>query len=194
MKRLHGTFSVMLLSLLLFSALPWLQGSEACAAPTPKHLSIMLSWQGERETKGANRSPLIDYMNRRLGLPLGSPYCSSSISLALDSAKVTSPTVRTGLARNFKSSKSIKATQVLSGKKSVHVGDIAIWQLGKSWRGHAALVVRVIDKRTIETMDANTTCDGVGTERDGDGFCKKIRKIAPYDYFGLKWFTRVSYA
>lgn len=180
------------LSLVFLLLLSLLGSNLAHAAPLPPHVQTMLSWEGEREAR-PNRSPLIDKMNRFVGSPLGSPYCAAAVSLALETARVRSPTIRTGLAQNFRTTGSIRAGEVLSGRKVVPVGAIAIWQIGRSWKGHAALVVAVIDRQTIRTIEANTSCAGNGDERDGDGICRKLRKIEPYNYFGLRWFTPVTY-
>lgn len=153
----------------------------------------MLSWVGQRETGGPNRSPLVDSICRHARIPLGSPYCAAGVWLALDIGRVSYPVKRSATAQGYRSRRSITAASVLSGRKTVRPGMIAIWSYGKSWRGHAGLVVRVVNRQTVETVECNTSCRGGGTERDGDGICRKVRRIEPYNAFALRWFEPVEY-
>lgn len=177
---------------MLFCSLLLCLPSPSNAQDYPPHVELLLSWDGFRET-GKNRGWLADKANRFVGNPKGSPYCAATVSLALDSAEVEYPTVRSGLAANFRTRESVNAKNVISGKDSIGTGWIVVWQKGRSIYGHAGVVVDVVDKRHIREVSFNTSCGVDGSIRDGDGGCVKLRAINPLDYFGIRWFTPVRY-
>lgn len=183
-----------MLSLLLCCfLLPFsLSRSNADPPDPPPHVEAMLGYDGFREI-GHNRGWLPDKVNAYVGNPKGSPYCAATISWVLDSVGVETPRVRSGLAANFRTRQSVRASRVITGREQINIGDLAGWQKGKTIYGHIGVVVEIKDKKTIRTVDANTNCGGRGTIRDGGGVCVKTRTIAPFDYFGIRWFTPVRY-
>lgn len=163
------------------------------AADEPPHITIFRKWLGHQEQR-PNRSPLIDRINRHAKNPLGSPYCAAAWGYALDSAGAITPEYRGGLAIRYRTSESILATDVLRGNATLRQGDLGGFRKGKTIFGHLVCVDSVIDQRTIITLEANTSAGRRGSQRDGDGFYKRVRKIRPYDYFRLEFFTRPTYA
>jgi hypothetical protein len=107
----------------------------------PKHLQIARSFVGITET-APNRGYWIDKWNRNAKVPLGSPYCASMVTFCLDSAQVKEPTVRSALARNFITKKSIPASKVLRGEVTLPPGTIAVWRNGNSITGHLGITTK----------------------------------------------------
>lgn len=133
-----------------------------------------LAMQGQKETHGKNRSPMIDADNKKAGVPLGSPYCLTSLMCRLDEAckemGLKNPIGIQASTQMFFNSVKNKYL-VTTGKK----GTIAIFQSrSNSSRGHAAAVREDMVKGTnhFETIEFNT--DGQGS-RDGDGVWPKTR-------------------
>jgi len=148
---------------------------------------------GIRE-RSYNSGPEIDHWLRHVGLSPRNPYCAACMTHALDSAKVAWPRIRTGLAMNYRLRGSFKATDVLSGKVVLLPGDLVIWQKGNTIYGHIGVVETVVDRRTVITIEANTSSGVRGSQRDGDGVYRRRRLIEPYNYFGIKYATRPRYA
>lgn len=165
--------------------------SELHARPTI--LSEMEKLVGTREV-GHNRGSVIDAINRQAGNALGSPYCAAAINYAAIRSGCVSPRPsRPGLALNWRTSASWSARAVLDGSRPIRPDDLVIWRVGDTWRGHIAVVKRVIDRQWIVTVTANSSCSGSGDDRDGDGICRKRYRIQPYSYFGIKYISRPVY-
>lgn len=158
----------------------------------PRHIEIFRGWLGQREVT-PNRSPLIDRINRHAKNPLGAPYCAAAWGLALDSAHAATPAYRGGLAVRYSTPSSITAADVLRGTATLQPGDLGIFRKGRTIFGHLVAVESVIDRRTIITLEANTSAGRRGSQRDGDGFYRRTRTIQPYSYFRLTHFTRPTY-
>jgi hypothetical protein len=179
-----------LLSLLVLSSL-----SLFARDGDPRHVGIFRSWVDarERETGGYNRSPLIDRANKNARIPLRSPYCGSTWGLALDLAGASFPKYRGGHALSYLKEEKISTEDVLAGRASLQRGDLGAFRNGKTWKGHLCGVDSVIDRRTIRTLEANTSSGAGGSQRDGDGFFYRIRTLSLYSYFRLVGFVRPRY-
>ena len=130
---------------------------------------------GHREA-APNRSPLIDYWNRRLGVPLGSPYCATFVSFCLDSAGVARPRVRAALAIRFNIVGWSRRPDWMRPTE-LQRGWILVWRRGSTWQGHVGIVYKGT-RRGVWTIEANTT-PGRSTpqrEREGDGVWKRWRE------------------
>lgn len=78
---------------------------------------------------------------------------------------------------NFKASKNFKTGQ--EPKK----GALVIWQHGKGWQGHLAIVVEEMDKPDFKTVEGNTNAAG---GREGIEVAEKERKTGePFKSKGL---------
>lgn len=142
--------------------------------------------------KRGNRGYWPDRWNTSVGSPLGSPYCAAAISFLLDSVQARAPTVRSGLARSFKTHNSFSALDVIMGKRSVKAGTLIGWNLGRTSRGHIGIAMAVWSGTGGSSWQANSTfarCGGSGTQRDGGGWGIKRARIEPYAYLRIAWFT-----
>lgn len=152
------------------------------------HLSRFKSWLGQTENKGANRSILIDSMNRYVGNPLGSPYCAAAVSYAIRPNKPKS-----GLARALKTKETFTAWDVIQGKKSIKKGFIIIWQKGETISGHTGIAKENWNGTSGKTYEGNTSSGDKGSQSNGDGFYERSRKIQATSYFRIKWVTPITY-
>jgi hypothetical protein len=156
-------------------------------APNVDSLSLYI---GTTEIR-SNRGPMIDKMNRLVGNPLGSAYCAAAQSWALTVTKAQYPKIRTGLATKFITSRSIPAA--LAKTLRIPNGYLVIWRKGATIFGHAGAVVGW-DNGIIYTIEANTSPSNRGSQREGDGIWYKTRRIDPYDYFRIVFFTPVEWS
>ncbi len=160
----------------------------------PRHIRIAEGYVGIHETpKNSNRGPEIDQFSRHLGVPLGSSYCASFGSFVLDSARVSYPVIRSAVATQFITDKSIPAKDVLMGRVQLQGGEIAIWRNGYSWQGHFGFVKTQLSLSSLRTIEANTSPSAAGSQRDGGGIYLKTRTIVPTDHFRIIYFTPVYY-
>lgn len=153
------------------------------------YLRIARSHIGEKETRGKNRSPIIDLLCKRGGVDLGSPYCLLGATACLDDAckelGLKNPVgVKAGTQSFF--SKTPKAYQRNSAKQ----GMIGIFQ-NRSDRAHGHAVICTEDEDSdfeFSTIEYNTDPSG---GRDGDGVYKRVRHAKGDSRLCLRGFVDV---
>ena len=152
-----------------------------------KQLDILRSWIGQTENKGANRSELIDKMNRYVGNPPGTSYCAAAQCYAEYLAGRVQ--FKTGLARNMRNDKTFSSNDVLFGKRKIKRGYYIIWQKGDTIYGHIEITDK--DWAFIEgsSIGANTSPGDKGSQSNGDGIYERWRKIQPSSYSKIRWIT-----
>ena len=160
-------------------------------SPGHRHLDIARRYVGVTEVT-RNSSPEIDRMLAYVGLRPGTPYCAAFVSYVISKAGATFPTVRSGLASHFITARSIRASDVLIGIRTVPSGSIVIWRRGNTIFGHAGFTEswHLESGRTIE---ANTSSGNTGSQSDGDGIYQRTRRITPGAMFRIVSFTPVKY-
>lgn len=147
------------------------------------------SYVGVQEVDGSNRGPEINMFLASVGLPPGTPYCAAFVSFILDSnPKIIFPPIRSGLATNFITAQSMRASEVMLGMVRPRAGDIVIFRRGNGIYGHTGFV-KSWDKVCGVTIEANTSPGPGGSQRDGDGVWERDRCITPGDYFRIVSFT-----
>jgi hypothetical protein len=157
----------------------------------PKHLRIAKSFVGTRNIPGSSGQRKIDYIIRRGGGIPPTSYCAFFVTMCIDSARVKTPTIRTGLARCFKLKNSIPAKDVMIGKTKVPAGTIIIWQNGNTIHGHTGFVWNW-NKQSGQTIEGNSTGIVNGIKYNGIWF-HQFASIQPANYFRITAFTLVSY-
>lgn len=102
--------------------------------------------------------------------------------------------IRSGLARHYwlKSPRHFRHTigEVLAGRYSPKAGDLVIWARGNTIYGHIGFVLYDWNGDRGWTIEANTS-SGKGSQYDGDGVYKRLRKIEPFNYFKIIGFVEV---
>lgn len=129
---------------------------------------------GLRETKGKNRSPQIDAMNKFVGAPLGSPWCASFNAWIYKEA---------GVKKFPKSAwspdwvQSPTWTRSKGGRTPLPGDPFGIWFRNKGRVAHTGLVEKW--GNSVTTIEGNTgpsgTVPGSAGDREGDGSYKKFR-------------------
>lgn len=163
---------------------------RADAQGMPAYMDTALSYVGTTE-QAPNQGPAIDRFLSDVHLQPGNPYCAAFVSYSLDAAgNVLSPTVRSGLATNFITARSIPSRLVLRGTVSIPTGAILIFRKGQTIHGHTGFVI-VWAKSEGITVEANTSPDRSGNQSDGGGVWIRHRAIQPANYFRITDFTPV---
>lgn len=138
-------------------------------------VQVALTYVGEQETHGKNRSPLIDKMNRLTGVALGSPYCASFNALVYTEAKVPKPWPLSAWSPDW-----VKNPTWTQGSGATpRPGDaFGIWFASQGRVAHTGLVREWQDNGVVITIEANTSPSaavGSVSDRDGDGVWSKRR-------------------
>ncbi len=176
--------------LLLFLLLPLSSTFSQIRTANLLYLDTAFSYIGVKEATGRNDGYEVEKFLKSVGRKKGDSWCAAFVSYCLTAVNHPFP-VRSGLARSFVKKKSLLATSVLQGREQVNTGDLIIWQKGNSISGHIGIVAIVDDKKYI-TIEGNTSSGQKGAQADGDGVYLRERTIQPYNYFRIKWFTKIN--
>jgi|GEM_PF-725220 len=160
----------------------------------PRHLTIALQYEGIKEVPAnSNRGKEVEMFLRSVGLGPGYPWCAAAVSFCLNRANVREPLINSAMAKAFITQKSIKASDVLSGKFHVPDGSIVIWQRGTGPFGHVGFVLKQQSNKEFTTIEGNTSSGEKGSQFDGGGMYRRKRSISLTDHFRITHFTLVSY-
>jgi hypothetical protein len=158
----------------------------------PKHLVLARQYIGVTEVTN-NSSPDIDMFLKYVKLPPGNPYCAAYASYCIGISGASEPKVRSGLARNFITKKSIPASKVLMGAVTIPVGSIVVWRRGNTLFGHVGFTSSEWLKEKGKVVEANTSSGQRGSQYDGEGIYERTRYIQPAAAFRITDFTLVTY-
>lgn len=165
---------------------------QVSQASEPRHLRLAKSFLHVREV-ARNSSPDIDRWLQFVGLSSGNPYCAAYVSYIVHVSKVTEPRVRSGLARNFVTHRSVPATKVLMGMVVIPAGSVVIWRRGNTIFGHVGFTTQAWKGKTGFTIEANTSSGAAGSQFDGNGVFQRTRSIVPGNAFRITDFTLIQY-
>lgn len=151
---------------------------------------------GQRETRGYNRSPFIDKINRLAGVPLGSSWCMASAYFSYHAAAsalgLKNPLLRTAsvaaqlrYALQVGSGLTVIRLRGIVGVERIPVfkGDVLCAKrgggtaadLGRLWPGHVEIAL-ADNGGTVRTVGGNTSSGQRGSQRDGDGQWIRVRR------------------
>lgn len=157
----------------------------------PKHPQLAESFVGVKEVTN-NSSPEINVWLKYVNLRPGSPYCAAFVSYCIGTSGAKEPNIRSGLARNFITKKSIPASKVLLGIVKIEPGTILVWRRGNTIFGHTGFV-KEWGTTSGTTIEANTSSGNQGSQSNGDGVYIRQRTIVPGASFRITDFTPVTY-
>lgn len=148
---------------------------------------------GVQENTVEGRKQVLKFLNT-VGIKYMTSWCAAFVSSCLDEARLKSPTVRSALAQKFITKQSIKASDVLLGKRKIPQGSLVIWKRGTTINGHIE-IVKDWKTKSGNSVGGNTTPPKTlnGKEYDGDGVYLKPRVIQPASYFRIVSFTPVGW-
>ncbi|MDR3626507.1 MAG: CHAP domain-containing protein [Ignavibacteriaceae bacterium] len=169
----------------------------ACPVSTnnTRHLDTARSYIGTIEKTNHNDGPVVERFLRSVGRKKGESWCAAFVSYCLQAGNASFPLVRSGIARSFKLSGSIKAKDVLIGKYKILPGTIIVWEKGNTVFGHVGFV-ESWDKQSGITIEGNTSSDRNSVVNkaviSNEGVYRKRRSIEPANYFRITCFTQVT--
>lgn len=159
-----------------------------------KHIQIAQTYIGTKEATGHNDGEPVETFLRSVGRSKGDAWCAAFVSYVLTIANAKQPSIRSGLAREFKRGKNmVKAIDVLRGVKKINKGFLVGWEKGETISGHIGFVFTDWNKQYGTTIEGNTSSGEKGSQADGDGVYIRARSIQPANYFRICWFIPVSY-
>lgn len=154
-------------------------GSESIPVDLPpareRILSVAVPLIGQTETQGANRSPIIDKMNRLTGVPLGSPYCASFNAWCYSEAQAPGKWPKSAWSPDWV--KNPTWTAAKGGKIPKPADTFGIWFPSKGRVAHTGMIESWGEVSAI-TVEGNTSPSvefGSAKDRDGDGIWRKRR-------------------
>jgi len=160
----------------------------------PNHLKVALSYVGAREATGHNDGEPVETFLRSVGRRKGDSWCAAFVSFCLSRSGVTQPSIRSGLAREFKRGPGlVRSELVLRGCATIASGSIVGWEKGSTISGHIGFVTDQWKGPTGRTIEGNTSSGVKGNQSDGDGVYLRTRTIQPANYFRIMWFIPVTY-
>lgn len=160
--------------------------------PSPPHVDTLLAYEGHTETSD-NSSPHVDRFLASTGLDPGYPWCAAFVSYGLEQSGASYPDVRSALARDFVTDRSVQARKVLNRGIEIERGYIVVWRRGNTIQGHAGAVL-YWEGGSGSVVEGNTTPQqGSGVDYNGGGVYEKQRTIEPANYFRITDFTPFNY-
>jgi len=175
-----------LLALALLLA-PAIATGQPCSRPAI--VDTAMQEVGEKEAEAPNEGPDIRKYMAAVNLSDGYPWCAGFIRWALDQAGANYPGVRSAVATEYITDRSIEARKVLRGAKEVPAGSLSIHRRGDTWKGHIEILTRRWRGKCGTTIGGNTSPGKAGPQRDGDGVWPRRRCINPGSYFRIVSFT-----
>lgn len=172
-----------------------LPADSIAVSPFPAHLDTALVYIGVTD-RGDNTGVEVDRFLASVGLDPGYAWCAAFVSYCLDSTKVTvtSPTVRSALARDFKVPGSYIDARIVSRGLEVPAGTIVGWQRGNGPYGHLGFTRKNWSGPCGFTVEGNTSPpNSGGSEFNGGGVWEKERCIVASNHFRITWFLEVDY-
>lgn len=142
---------------------------------------------GVREVGGNNRGEFVSMFQKAVdGKARGEPWCAATVSYWIKtSTEILSKSLGDeALSSPLKLSESVCNFWFNNPEKyrssKPEMGSLMLWRRwsgGKpTWQGHIGLVVEIVSKDVVRTVEGNTSADGPN-ERDGDGVFLKNRSI-----------------
>jgi len=173
----------------LLTSLPLLSASQTVEQTDGERVrNIAYGFVGTKE-EGNNSGYWVTRYLKSVGLRPGNPWCAAFVSFCLDSAKIKTMRVRSGLARHFiTKNKTIRATKVVNSNMDIPMGTVVIWRRGTTMFGHVGFT----DKwkgRSGTTIEGNTTSGKSGNQWNGGGVWYRKRTINPYNHFRITDFA-----
>lgn len=163
---------------------------QSAKAQLPAHIDTAVSYFGPKELEKENHGPAVKKFLAAVGLDEGYPYCAAFNSYCLEAAGASYPAVRSALAQDFITDRSIDAKRVMRGQVTIPSGWIHVMVKGETRFGHTGFVLLPWEGSTGIVIDANTGTGLSGeSERDGQGVWIRQRQIYTTCYFCIKHFT-----
>lgn len=160
-----------------------------------KAIAIASSLVGTKEELGANRGKIVDLIEQDFKTK-GVAWCvmfvwhcynEASKAIGAGTIPLYFTASSQALYNHYKNEEF-----TFTDPMKLRTGDIAIWQNGTSWTGHAGLVTGYYSpmKFVFPTIEGNTSTDDKGSQDNGDGVYRKIRRAKPDSFTGSGFHLR----
>lgn len=147
---------------------------------------------GVKEVGGANRGPEVDAYNRGCGVPMGSPWCASSLTAWLRRAslrlKRAAPIIGSAGAKRImfelqKAGRWFTAEEIRLNPSLLRPGMIHCWDRGGE-KGHVGVHRKVRDAQAFDTVEGNS---GTGPFGEGNRVAEMVRRFDDPRWLGAGW-------
>lgn len=160
-----------------------------------------LSFIGVKEDPPkSNRGKELDKIQKLFGLS-GQQYCVMFVIYCYNLATMSLTNIKTPLPLTASSQTlyedALKKGATYKDPKLIKPGDIVIWRKFKLWQGHAGFIDSLLlNDNTFRTVEGNTSNNDFGSQRDGDGIYRRVRKANKINFnlssFYIRGFIDVS--
>jgi len=161
------------------------------------HIDTAKKYLFVRELTGKNDGAEIEMFLKSVGRKKGDSWCAAFVSYVLTVNKIKVPNVRSGLARDFITKTNKKnislINNVMLNKSKIQKGDLVVWGWENSYKGHIAFLTGYdIKSNKFYTIEGNTSSGIKGSQDNGDGVYRRIRRYEPANYFRMRWIVKVE--
>jgi hypothetical protein len=123
---------------------------------------------------GRNAGEWVCALLKSAGVPVGSPWCAAAIQFACTVSRAPCPASAAAVSqwRNW-------ARSTGRHRTSAKRGHLAYW-LNSNGTGHIGIVVGSAFGM-VRTIEGNTSSGEAGSQRDGDGLYRRVRRASRWD-------------
>ncbi len=152
-----------------------------CSALEQRIHDLAVADLGVREKTGRNDHPLIAKWNRRVGVPINSPYCASwVVNKLLDAGVIEVPLTAWSPSLFPKHARVMWAGVLIPGKKLRMMDVLGMWFKSRKRIAHVGFFLYTLGDhiRSIEANTSTTAVSGSAEDRDattGGGVVYKTR-------------------
>lgn len=148
--------------------------------------------------KDSNRGLVIDDIQRMFGYK-GVSYCALfaqyCYKLACNAFELPFPFSGTASSQSLYQ-QALKKNWIETDFKKLKRGDIVIWRKWNLWQGHVGIVETIFPElETFFSIEGNTSSDEKGSQANGGGIYKRLRRMRKMDFavdgFYLRGFIAV---
>lgn len=149
--------------------------------PSGERVLLCMAYFADRlkikEEGGNNAGTYVELILKCVGLGKGYPWCAAAITAACLVAKVHTPTKPAAVVEWVKWAKKLGNLQ-----KSPKRGSLCFWVNKDGVTGHIGIVTRGLGPLT-QSIEGNTSSGEAGSQRDGDGLFRRVRKTSTWNGF-----------
>lgn len=133
------------------------------------------------QPKNSNSGAKVNAYQRAGRTTDGNPYCNAFICYCMQKACQLLKIGEGSVPIPFQAVANVTYNYAKKAGNEVmsnpNIGDLMVWKNPNSFQGHIGIVVDILPNNYVQTIEANTSPDSKGNQRDGGGVYYKTRKI-----------------